>query len=312
MSVRSILSKSLQARGFGVRSKPLRQSLCRVLISAENNTAFSSATARMSSSSSNASSVDISGNPFFEKYKAKIQHMQSTNPEEYEEKLKELAERLAPKPVEPQVSENTTKGKSEAEAPKVVPPSEAARAGVGMTRSKGLDSVMKLETIQDKSADEITQIWNQYHSTKDCVFAVLKADEFENLIEKSKECPVFVFPIPRDDGFEFILCQFDRHDVYFTPLAMFQMVRENAPPCLTLSHYPELMESKGIVLMEGHFDDKVLKQELALSLVQQMSIFYGKNSKFFDLVRRFNYQPESFQYQELIDALKSLPQYDMK
>lgn len=54
------------------------------------------------------------------------------------------------------------------------------------------------------------------------------------------------------------------------------------------------------------------KQQAALSLVQQMSIFYGRGSKFYDIVHRFNYRPEKFQYQELIEALKSLPQYDMK
>jgi len=283
---------------------------------ASHNNLIESFLANMSSGSTidrETRTVDVSTNPFFEKYKAKIEHLKSTSPEEYEFKLQQLTDKFFP-PKKPQSSsvDPPAGGKTYSDPIKVVAPSETAQAGAGMTRSKGLDSVMKMETIQDKSAEEITQLWNQFHSTKDCVFAVLKNDEFANLKEKSKECPVFVFPIPRDDGFEFILCQFDRNDVYFTPLSMFQMVRENAPPCLTLQHYTELMDTKGIVLMAGQYDDKVLKQELALNLVQQMSIFYGKGSKYFDLVKRFNYQPESFKYEELIDALKSLPQHDLK
>lgn len=254
--------------------------------------------------------IGITGNPFFEKYKDKIQYLQQTNPEEYEEKLNELSDRLKPK--KPLASTKQSPDNKTKSAPKTCTPTDVAKAGVGMTKQEGLDSVLKMDMIQDKSAGEISQIWAQYHGNKDCVFSVLKPEEFQNLMEKSKECPVFVYAIPREDGFEFILSQFDRHDVYFTPLSMFQLVRENAPPCLTLKHYAELIDVKGIVLMAGHYDDKVLKQELALNLTQQMSIFYGRDSKFYELVKCFNYTPEKFQYQDLIDALKSLPQYDLK
>lgn len=282
-----------------------------------NRTPNISTAAKMSTGGQKTKTADISENPFFQKYKAKIQHMQDTNPEEYEQKLQELSDRLNPRPRPSSVSPDSSVDppsfdKSKPDAPKVVPPSDVAREGVGMTKSKGLNSVMKVELLEDKTAEEITKIWNQYHSTKDCVFAVLKTNEFQNLKEKSKECPVFVFPIPRDDGFEFILCQFDRNDVYFTPLAMFQVVRENAPPCLTLTHYTELNDSKGIVLMTGQYDEKILNEKSALSLVQLMSIFYGKDSKFYSLVKQFNYEPETFKYQDVIDAFKSLPQHDIK
>ncbi|RUS72893.1 hypothetical protein EGW08_019353 [Elysia chlorotica] len=268
---------------------------------------FASTTQNLLSERTNEEAIDIAGNPFFQKYRNKIQHMQQTNPEEYEEKLKDLTERLKPKPSSTDSANSTIQN-----APKTCTPTDTAKAGVGMTRQEGLDSVLKMDLITDKNAEEIAQIWSQYHVNKDCVFSVLKVEEFQNLMEKSKECPVFVYPIPRDDGFEFILSQFDRHDVYFTPLSMFQLVRENAPPCLTLKHYAELIDDKGIVLMAGHYDDKVLKQELALSLTQQMSIFYGRGSKYYELVKCFNYTPEQFKYQDLIDALKSLPQYDLR
>ena len=35
----------------------------------------------------------------------------------------------------------------------------------------------------------------------------------------------FIYPMPRNDGFEFILMQFDGKDVQFTPLAMYQVQR---------------------------------------------------------------------------------------
>merc|ERR1712062_650445 len=97
-------------------------------------------------SNGGAPAVDISTNPFFEKYKAKIQHMQDTNPEEYEEKLRELQERQAPKPAAasapaPEKTASGTSGASNSSSssvdpPKVVVPSKEAQAGVGMTRQK--------------------------------------------------------------------------------------------------------------------------------------------------------------------------------
>uniref|UniRef100_A0A0B6ZSV3 ATP synthase mitochondrial F1 complex assembly factor 1 n=2 Tax=Arion vulgaris TaxID=1028688 RepID=A0A0B6ZSV3_9EUPU len=271
-----------------------------------------STTSTLSNEKSEGSSLEITDNHFFDKYRSKIQHMQSASPEEYEERIQKLSDRLIPKPSSQNKYASNQSSDAGVRLTQVIPPSDAARTGSGFTDSKSLDTMLKMELIQDKTSQEITQIWNQYHSGKDCVFTVLKTEEYQNLMVKAKECPVFVYPIRRDDGFEFILSQFDRNEVYFTPLGMFQLVRENAPPCLTVIHYTELMQDKGIVLMNGQFDQKVLNQQLALSLVQQMSIFYGRDSKYYDMVHRFNYQPVKFQYQELIDALKSLPQYDMK
>lgn len=33
----------------------------------------------------------------------------------------------------------------------------------------------------------------------------------------------FVFPLPRDRGYEFILCQFSGHEAHFTPLINYQV-----------------------------------------------------------------------------------------
>jgi hypothetical protein len=33
----------------------------------------------------------------------------------------------------------------------------------------------------------------------------------------------FVFPLPRDKGYEFILCQFSGHEAHFTPLINYQV-----------------------------------------------------------------------------------------
>lgn len=55
----------------------------------------------------------------------------------------------------------------------------------------------------------------------------------------------FVYPLPRDEGYECIFGQFSGHRCYFTSLINYQQYQENAPVALTLTHYTDLQHSKG-------------------------------------------------------------------
>ena len=68
----------------------------------------------------------------------------------------------------------------------------------------------------------------------------------------------FLFPLPRKEGYEFIVVQFEGKEAHFTTLINYQAFTENAPECLSLVHYTELMEDKGIVLMVGEYDKNIL------------------------------------------------------
>ena len=68
----------------------------------------------------------------------------------------------------------------------------------------------------------------------------------------------FLFPLPRQQGYEFVVVQFDGNQAHFTTLINYQAYQENAPECLTLVHYTELAEEKGLVLMVGEYDTNVL------------------------------------------------------
>ncbi len=54
------------------------------------------------------------------------------------------------------------------------------------------------------------------------------------------------------------MVQFEGHEAHFTTLINFQAYGANAPECLTLIHYPDFAEQKGIVLMVGEFDKNLL------------------------------------------------------
>lgn len=68
----------------------------------------------------------------------------------------------------------------------------------------------------------------------------------------------FLFPLPRKQGYEFVVVQFEGKEAHFTTLINYQAYKENAPECLTLIHYTELAKEKGIVLMVGEYDTNVM------------------------------------------------------
>ncbi|XP_041358746.1 ATP synthase mitochondrial F1 complex assembly factor 1-like [Gigantopelta aegis] len=240
--------------------------------------------------------ISVENNPHFIKYEKQLQQLKSTSPELYEEKLEQLKERLRPK----HVNETDPKKKETDTA--------TMRTRATSVKPKTLDSILKIDLVKDKSPAELEQLWKEYHSKKDCIYSVVKEEDYVNLITKSQIAPVFIYPLPREDGYEFLLSQISGNEVYFTPLAMYQKLKENAPPCLTLIHYTEFQKEKGIVLMNGQYDSSQLNLQEALSLVNQMALYYGPGTAKFNLVWQFNHTPDKFNYQDLIENLQNIHQ----
>ena len=96
-----------------------------------------------------------------------------------------------------------------------------------------------------------------YHN-QDAVAAVIPVETYKIMQERFKEFNTFLFPLPRDMGYEFIVVQFLGHEAHFSTLINYQAHKENAPECLSMVHYTELAEEKGIVLMVGEYDKDVI------------------------------------------------------
>lgn len=84
---------------------------------------------------------------------------------------------------------------------------------------------MKVELLADKTAEEITKIWLDYHKEKDVLVATIPAETFALLMARAKDHPLFIFPLPRSQGFEFFLLQFASNTVHFTPLLCYQVFK---------------------------------------------------------------------------------------
>ena len=117
---------------------------------------------------------------------------------------------------------------------------------------------MKIDLLEGKSKEEISEIWTNYLSTKEGLCAVIPVATFESMKELYSIHKTFLLPLPRKEGYEFVVVQFAGNEAHFTTLINYQAHAENAPECLTLVHYVDLAKDKGIVLMKGDFDPNVL------------------------------------------------------
>jgi len=238
---------------------------------------------------------ELQKNPYFDKYADKIAKLQKTNPEEFLSRLE--AKSSKENPAKP--TEFSLPGSA-----------KPAAADHGMVKKKSLEKVMKVELLADKTAEEIAQIWTEHFSSKDAVAAVIPTDTYKVMQERFKEFNTFLFPLPRDMGYEFTVVQFLGDEAHFTTLINYQAHKENAPECLNMTHYTELAEEKGIVLMVGEFDKDVLSIGEARSLVVQAIQYYGVAvgaDKKLGHLQRFTFKTEEFNHLDLILELEVNP-----
>lgn len=242
---------------------------------------------------------NLKNNPYFNKYADKIANMQEECPEQLRERLEEYERKKQKKPMKTESKERAYSVASEHGKPKLeISP---------FTKIKKLDNIMKTELLNDKTAEEITQLWLDYHRNKDVVISVVPKDIYAVMNKRGKEFSTFLFPVPRSQGYEFIMCQFLAHEVHFTPLISYQTHKENAPECMTLTFYPDLQEEKGIVLMRGEYDTDILNCQEAQCLVNALQLYYAQNNeKRLNLLKRFTYNPAEFNHMDLIAELECL------
>ncbi|KAF9144972.1 hypothetical protein BGX30_010794 [Mortierella sp. GBA39] len=184
----------------------------------------------------------------------------------------------------------------------------AASSSAGSAPGSGspsLDKIMKLDLVKDLDAEEISKMWIQKHmDQEDSISAVIPAETYKKILKRSKDYPLFILPLSHGDGVEFYLLQFAFHQVIFTSLLEYKTHGENARPFLTLTHYPELIDEKQIVLMHGvvSTSPKVLTLDHAQILTFGLQQYYvGDHPERLQLLEDFHRQPEKFSHERLIE-----------
>ncbi|XP_066864395.1 ATP synthase mitochondrial F1 complex assembly factor 1 isoform X2 [Kogia breviceps] len=210
---------------------------------------------------------EIEANPFYDRYRDKIQQLRRSDPTAFESRLEKCSEfRKQPVGHSKQgdfikcVEQKTdTLGKQ--------------CMSRGFTKDKTLSSIFNIEMVKDKTAEEIKQIWQQYFAAKDTVYAVIPKEKFDLIWNRAQSCPT--------------------------------TRGEAAASQLILYHYPELKEEKGIVLMTAEMDSTFLNVAEAQCIANQVQLFYATDRKeTYGLVETFNFRPNEFKYMSVIAELE--------
>ncbi|XP_026500361.2 ATP synthase mitochondrial F1 complex assembly factor 1 [Vanessa tameamea] len=254
----------------------------------------------MTTSSKSEKAMEIlQNNPYYEKYADRIAEMQKTSPEEFLKRVEEQSKNKNSENKKKFASVDTRQYSS------VLNPKHALKEEL-ILEDKKLNDIFKLELVADKNAEEVQIIWEEYHKQKEVISATIPKEIYENIQLNMKQYPTFLFPLPRSQGYEFIMSQVSGHTVHFTPLLAFQVHKENAPECLTMVHYTELVQ-KGIVLMRGEYDKNVLNGKEAQCLANQFQLYYnGRNENKIKLLKLFTKSPDIFKHMDLITELETL------
>uniref|UniRef100_A0A8D0DYC4 ATP synthase mitochondrial F1 complex assembly factor 1 n=1 Tax=Salvator merianae TaxID=96440 RepID=A0A8D0DYC4_SALMN len=221
---------------------------------------------------------DLESNPFFEKYQSKIQELRRFNPDVFESRMEQRS----------QIKKEPVGHSKQIDFMKLLE-EKLKESQYGFTKNKTLDSILNVEMMKKRKAEEIAQIWKQYFSGEDTVYAVIP----------------FLYALPRKQGYEFFVGQWSGAELHFTSLINIQTQGDTASTQLVLYHYPEFREEKDIVLMTAEMDPRFLNVTEAQCLASQVQLFYATDrQEIYHLVEQFNHQPDEFKYMTVISELE--------
>ncbi|RNA34718.1 ATP synthase mitochondrial F1 complex assembly factor 1 [Brachionus plicatilis] len=227
-------------------------------------------------------------NPYFEKYEEKLKAVYKENPKTFLENLKnKQPEKIGDGPISDLIE---------------------SKMEHALNRRKNLDCIMKTEMLNDLPPEEIKNIWSTYMKERSRLSDMLTLDEYSKIRERSKQFNTFLFPLQKDQGFEFILTQWSANECHFTSLINFQAHGENAPSIMSAIYYDDLKDTKKVVLEMVEVDTNTLKMEEAKLLMHLMKLYYLKsedNDEKYTLMNIFTKKPDEFKHMDIIKQFEN-------
>lgn len=264
-------------------------------------------------------------NDYFAKYKTNLEELKKADPVEYLRRLDKLAavtESLVQMKKQ-EIQENNSAagdldekindlsvnddGESKTEAEIEAAATGSAKAPTGLPYD--LNKLLKVDLMKEKTTEEVTTIWKQFFSTHNSICAIIPKKKFTQISTLASVCPQFIYPVPRDDGYEMFLGQWQDNMIFFTSIIYYQKHGEHAPSQLSMHHYPNLQESHDIVLMASRVDPEQISVQDAQFLAYLVELFYGTDDG--ELVRKFRYQPDTFSHEMVITKIENMIENSM-
>ncbi|KAG7959061.1 hypothetical protein I3843_10G053300 [Carya illinoinensis] len=148
-----------------------------------------------------------------------------------------------------------------------------------------LDSIMDVERMKDRSLEDITSIWDDYHLGRSHSGASMRANLYY-LLDR-----YFVIHLWRGSGYTTMFTQVQMPHIIFIGLEDYKARGTQAAPYFFVSYYKEFAESKGLVLIRE-----------AKWLLETAQSFYLNDVRY-KLVEQFNKKTHDFEFKDVLQAL---------
>jgi ATP synthase F1 complex assembly factor 1 len=204
--------------------------------------------------------------------------------------------------------------------PSAPPSSPSKSTPLAVTPIKTLSSYVDIEKLrQHTDPKEIELIWRAGHAKDSLICAAIPTAMYNRMTSVARDHPMFVLPLPREQGVEMHFMQFKFPEtsvthILFTSLLEYKTHGEFARPHTTIMHFEDLSEDKGIVLMRGEVDtvQKAITLDDASMLVMAVQKLYGADDKSErgrvrrSLIEHFTRGSEEFDYNKLMHELNRI------
>merc|ERR1719189_282998 len=101
-----------------------------------------------------------------------------------------------------------------------------------MVPERKLDRIIEIEYFKNKTEKEIATIWREKcfelsgYDGKNAVAGVITANIWKTMMFRFLEHRTFLFPLPRNKGYEYFVVQFDGQESHFTTLRNYHEYQE--------------------------------------------------------------------------------------
>ena len=181
---------------------------------------------------------------------------------------------------------------------------------------KTLSSYIDVPKTLQLPQKEIEYIWRLRHaSDPQSLCAVIPKSTYNRIESTARQHPQFILPLPREgQGAEIHFLQWTfptptTTTVLFTHLAEFKLRGEYAQPHTIVTHYLDLADSKGVVLLQGSIvDGRGITVEEAKWLLMCLQKFYGGGDKVErrKLLEQFSHGDGDFKVEKLLEEAEKI------
>ncbi len=167
---------------------------------------------------------------------------------------------------------------------------------------KELNEVARVPLLRQESPPRIRQLWlDQFKRRPDVIVGTLSESEYQIFKANATACPMFLINVSKgsDAAYFNLVSQFqDGKHCLMTSVDAFRVNQQNAAPMIVSTIYDELVQEKGIALLRADIINRVdITRDDALHAVKFLRSAYVNR---FELVKRFNADPRSFDYNEFM------------